>query len=92
MVVAAIVLLGEFALAVDGAAEFAAPDHEGIVEHAALLQVGDQRRAGLVGIAAERRGQVVLVQPPWVSQPWWNSCTKRTPRSASRRARRQLKA
>ena len=39
MVVAAVVVRGEASLAVDGAAEFAAPDDQRVVEHAALLQV-----------------------------------------------------
>ena len=36
------------------AAELAAPDDERVVEQAALLQVLDERRAGLVGVAAVR--------------------------------------
>jgi hypothetical protein len=43
MMIAAVVGRGELALGVVGAAEFAAPDHEGVVEHAALFQVGDER-------------------------------------------------
>ena len=35
------------------AAELAAPDHERVVEHAALLEVGDQGGAGLVGRLAQ---------------------------------------
>jgi len=31
------------------AAEFAAPDHQRLVEHAALFQIGDQRSARLIG-------------------------------------------
>ena len=34
------------------AAELAAPDHERVVEQAALLQILDQRRAGLIGVLA----------------------------------------
>ena len=37
MVVAAVILSGQCALAVDGPAEFAAPDDQGVVEQAALL-------------------------------------------------------
>ena len=55
MMVAAVILRREIALAVDGAAEFAAPDDQRVVEHAALLQVLDQRGRGLVGVAALRR-------------------------------------
>jgi len=43
--------LVNLALRITGASEFAAPDHQGIVEHAALLEVLDQRGAGLVGLA-----------------------------------------
>ena len=43
MVVAAVVVGGQRALAVDGPAEFAAPDDQRVVEQPALLQVGDQR-------------------------------------------------
>ena len=32
--------------------EFSSPDHQGIIEQSAVLQVGDQRRAGLVGFPA----------------------------------------
>ena len=49
MMVAAI---GPPALHHGRAAEFAAPDHQRIVQHAALLQILDQRRAGLIGVPA----------------------------------------
>ena len=52
VVVAAVVVLGEPALAVDGAAELSAPDDERVVEHSALLEVLDQRVAGLVDVLA----------------------------------------
>ena len=52
VVVAAVVRLGERALRVDRAAEFAAPDHEGVFEHAARLEVEQQAGAGLVGLLA----------------------------------------
>ena len=45
MMVAAVVVGGQLALAVDGPAELAAPDDQRVVEQAALLQVRDQRRA-----------------------------------------------
>ena len=51
VVVATVVLLGETALAVDRATELAAPDDEGVLEHAALLEVLDERRAGLIDVA-----------------------------------------
>jgi hypothetical protein len=34
-----------------GAAELAAPDDEGVVEEAALLEIGDERRGWLIGAA-----------------------------------------
>src|SRR5947207_2985927 len=52
MMVPAVVILRQLALAVARPAELAAPDHERIVEHPALLEVRDQRRASLVGLAA----------------------------------------
>ena len=41
-----------FALEHWGASEFAAPDDEGVFEHAALLEVGEERPGGAVGEAA----------------------------------------
>ena len=52
MMIAAVVVVRQPALAVNRAAELAAPDHQRVVEHAALLQIGDQRRRGLIGLAA----------------------------------------
>src|SRR5688572_5785266 len=52
MVVAAVIVLLDLALAVNRAAEFAAPDHQGVIEHAALLQIHYQCGAGLVGVFA----------------------------------------
>ena len=50
MVVAAVVVLREPALAVDGAAKLAAPDDERVVEQAALLEVLDEAVAGLIDV------------------------------------------
>ena len=52
MMVAAVVVFGEPALAIDRTPELAAPNHERVVEHAALLEVRDQRRRSLVGCLA----------------------------------------
>ncbi len=57
MVVPAIVLACQSALAVDGSAELAAPDHQRLVEHAEPFEVLDQAVAGLVDVAA-LNGQV----------------------------------
>ena len=62
MMVAAVILGRKIALAVDRAAEFAAPNDQRIVEHAALFQVLNQRGRGLVGIQALRR-QVGAARP-----------------------------
>ena len=35
------------------AAELAAPNHEGLVEHAALFQVGNQANYGMINLLAE---------------------------------------
>ncbi len=66
MMIAAVGFGGEFALGIDGAPEFAAPDDEGGIEEAALFEVGDQGSAGLVGIealVAEGGGEVVVLIP-----------------------------
>ena len=52
VMVAAVVVLGQRALRVDGAAELAAPDDQRVVEQAALLEVDHQRGGGLVGVVA----------------------------------------
>ena len=57
-----VVAAGRFAdLAHRRAAELAAPDDERVVEQAALLQVVDQRGAGLVDVAALRRQMLLQV-------------------------------
>ena len=53
--VAAVVVGRERALAIDRAAELAAPDDERVVEQAALLEVGDQRGRRLIGVAGTGR-------------------------------------
>ena len=73
------------------AAELAAPDDQRVVEQAALLQVLDQRGAGLVGRRCSSSSGPSTRSPCW-SQASWKSCTNRTPRSTSRRASRQLLA
>ena len=52
VVVAAVVGFGETALAVDGAAEFPAKDHEGVIEHASLLDVLNETVDALVDVFA----------------------------------------
>src|SRR5271169_4470549 len=69
MMVAPVIVLGEFALRIAGAAEFAAPDDEGVVEHAALLEVLDERGAGLVRfprLDLYPGGQVIVLVPALV--------------------------
>src|SRR6266567_8607212 len=64
--VAAVVVLREFALRVAGAAEFTTPNHERIVEHTALLEVLDKRGARLVSflrLGADRLRQVAVLVP-----------------------------
>src|SRR5207253_1569994 len=54
------------ALRVDGSAELATPDDEGVVEHAAFLEVLEQGAGGTVGVVAlvlEGDGQVVVLVP-----------------------------
>src|SRR5437016_10499439 len=69
MMVAAIIVFGELALRVAGASKFTAPNHQGIVEHAARFEVFDQRGAGLVCLAslgADAGGQVAMLVPALV--------------------------
>ena len=55
MMVAAVVLLRQAALAVNRAPKFARPDHQRVVQQAALLEVGDQRIASAICLLAEDR-------------------------------------
>src|SRR5207302_11159581 len=48
MMVAAIVVFREATLAVNGAAEFAAPEYERVVEESAALQIGDEGVGGAI--------------------------------------------
>src|SRR6266545_5646780 len=59
VMVAAVVVFFDFALAIDRAPEFTAPDNQCVVQQAALFEVFDQRGGGLVGVAA------LLANPPW---------------------------
>src|SRR5439155_16349244 len=52
MVVAAVVVFGELALRIDGAAEFATPNHQRLIEHPAALKVLDKAVAGLIDVFA----------------------------------------
>src|SRR5690242_20638091 len=52
VMVAAIIVLGQRPLAVHGAAELASPNHQRLVEQAALLKIFDQRRRWLVDVLA----------------------------------------
>src|SRR5688572_5544129 len=54
MVVAPIVVRREITLAIDGPAEFAAPDDEGVVEQPALFEIFDQACRSLIGFLAPR--------------------------------------
>lgn len=71
VMIATVVGLGERALRVDGAAEFAAPDDEGVIEQAALLEVFDQSGGGLVGVTAlafDGVGQAAVMVPAHVKE------------------------
>src|SRR6266478_5080334 len=52
VVIAAVIVGGQFALAVNSPAELAAPDDQGVVEQAALFQVLDEGCGRLVRVAA----------------------------------------
>ncbi len=78
------------------AAELGGPDDERVVEHAALLQIAQQCGDRLVDRAGDEGqlvGDVGVVVPVLASGPPMplQTCTKRTPRSSSRRAVRQLR-
>src|SRR5258708_961106 len=53
MVVPPVIGLRQATLTINGAAEFATPDDQGIVEHSPALQIGDQSIATSIGSAAE---------------------------------------
>tara|TARA_Y100001934_G_C11930889_1_gene575673 strand:- start:18 stop:329 length:312 start_codon:yes stop_codon:yes gene_type:complete len=52
VVIAPVIVLGELALRVDGAAEFATAYHEGVLEQASLLEVSHEGCGGLVHVFA----------------------------------------
>ena len=66
MMVAAIVLRSQAALAVNSAAKLAGPDDERVVQQTALFEIGDQRVAAAVSLLAkdrQRTGHVVVHVP-----------------------------
>ena len=66
MMIAAVIVLLDLPLAVDRPPELAAPEHERVLEQAASLEVGDESRAGLVGVAAllaDPLGQIAVLIP-----------------------------
>src|SRR5690349_9315883 len=69
MVATVIVGLGR-ALSIGRTSKLAAPDHQCVIQQPSLLQIGDERGSGLVGIARQG-GQLfceagVMVPPPMV--------------------------
>ena len=66
MMVAAKIVLLDFALGISRAAKLAAPDHQRVVEQPALLEVFDQGGAGLVGVlrlGLDASGQAPVMIP-----------------------------
>src|SRR6185312_7163551 len=66
MMVAAIVGLGERALAVNSSAKFAAPDDERFIQQPALLEVCNESASGLIDVLAlpaDLMGQVTVLIP-----------------------------
>src|SRR5688572_10103675 len=49
VMISAVVVFSQLALAVDCPAELSPPHYQSVVEHSALLQVKDQRRRSLIG-------------------------------------------
>ena len=71
MMVTAVVIPGQFALAIDRAAKFTTPHDERFLEHVALLQIFDEGPGGLVNVAAlvaDVPRQVVVLVPTTVEQ------------------------
>lgn len=71
VVVSSIILGRQFALAVNGAAKFAAPYDQRVVEQAPLLEISDQGRRGPVGIATLNRnlvGKLCMLIPASMKQ------------------------
>src|SRR5262245_62164870 len=50
MMIAPVISLGQLALGIDGAAEFPAPDDQGVIEHPAVFQIHNQRGGRLIGV------------------------------------------
>src|SRR5262249_21005750 len=50
VMVAAVIGLGQFALRIDGAAEFSAPNDQRVVQHPAIFQIPNQRGGRLIGV------------------------------------------
>src|SRR5947199_6381567 len=86
VMIAPVVGVRQFALAVNGSAELAAPDHQRVVEQAPLLQVQDQPRRSLVhafGLQGNIPGQVVVertalaeLRKLWSLPTYWTSYTQ----------------
>src|SRR5262245_34620038 len=69
MMVATVVSSCELALGIIGPSEFAAPDDQGIVQHAAFFEVGNEGKAGLVNVfalTANATWQTTVVIPSWM--------------------------
>ena len=54
VMIAPVILFGEFALTINCTAEFAAPDNERVIKHAALFEIAQERGGALICIAALR--------------------------------------
>src|SRR6266568_2303566 len=66
VMIATVVVLFNLALAIDGTAEFTAPNDQSVVQQTALLEVLDQRGARLVGVQAllfDALGQISVLIP-----------------------------
>src|SRR5262245_49476831 len=71
VMVPAIVIRRQGSLAINRSAELSTPDHQGIVEQAALLEIGDEGGGSLIGIAAlaaDLPGQVGVLVPTTVEE------------------------
>ena len=64
--ISAVIIFGKLALRIARSAKFPAPNHEGVIEHAPLLQILDERRARLIGLAClmfDTRREIVVLIP-----------------------------
>src|SRR5262245_55726123 len=64
--IAAVVILREFPLTVDGPAKLSAPNHQRVVQQSSLFKIDNQRRRSLIGpfaLQSDVARQIVVLVP-----------------------------